>query len=167
MMMITKSSPLHFKYLDLPNAIGARGGVLRFFMLANDIPFEEQLFSFANGGWATEKDRIVASNDNPAGTVPMVYAGDAGEEQLHLAQHIATARYVARVHDVNSGDALKDYIQDLVADEYQGWRDLWVKAPFREPKKKRPNTRPSSCPSSWSSLTPCTKSGRPTIPTSA
>ena len=45
-------------------------------------------------------------------------------------QHIAASRYVARVHKVTSGDDYKDYVQDLVADEYQGFRDHWVKVTF-------------------------------------
>jgi hypothetical protein len=37
---------------------------------------------------------------------------------------------LARVHKLTSGDDYKDYVQDLVADEYQGFRNQWVLVTF-------------------------------------
>jgi hypothetical protein len=124
-MTILPNSPLVFKYLDLP--VGARGGVTRFFLLSQNIPFEEQLIPMGGGGdaWSTEKKRLIETGENPSGSLPILYSG----QQAH-PQHIASIRYLARVHQLTSGDDYKDYVQDLVADEYQGFRDQWVKVTF-------------------------------------
>jgi len=130
-MMINKASVLKFKYLAL-GGIGGRGGAQRFFLLANDIPFEEDLVTGSDWG-ASEKARVVASGENPCGTVPIIYASNLDEESApaHLIQHIATARYLARVHGKTQGlSPYEEYVQDLVADEYQGWRSDWVHHAF-------------------------------------
>lgn len=122
-MTIVSNSPLVFKYLKLL-PFGARGGVTRFFMLAQGIPFEERLFGTADE-WPAEKKRLIESGENPAGTLPILESN--GESH---PQHIAVSRYLARVHQVTSGDDYKDYVQDLVADEYQSFRNHWVKVTF-------------------------------------
>lgn len=124
------STPLTLKYLALPNGLGGRGGVFRFFSLSQNIPFEEQLLPLA--AWAAEKERLVKSGENPSGTVPVIYTNSkpATSTGSPLVQHIATSRYLARIHSVTSGDAYGDYVQDLVADEYQGFRDEWVTVHF-------------------------------------
>jgi glutathione S-transferase len=120
------TAPVVFKYLALPNGLGGRGGAQRFFMLANKIPFAEDLVSMGEWGSA-EKARVVNSGENPSGTLPILYTA-SGET---LTQHIASSRYLARIHDVTSDlTEYEEYVQDLVADEYQGFRDAWVKAAF-------------------------------------
>ncbi|KAL7565734.1 hypothetical protein ACA910_005427 [Epithemia clementina (nom. ined.)] len=115
------SNPIKFRYIELGH-LSSRGGALRFFLLANDIPYEETIVSFAPEAWAVEKKRLIESGENPCGSVPVVYL----ENNVQLSQHMAICRYVARTHQVDSGDALKDCFQDIVADEQQGFRDLWV-----------------------------------------
>mmetsp|Transcript_21081 Transcript_21081/g.34888 ORF Transcript_21081/g.34888 Transcript_21081/m.34888 type:complete len:227 (-) Transcript_21081:196-876(-) len=123
-----KTAAVTFKYIAL-GAIGGRGGVQRFFMLTHDIKFNEELFS-PSEKWPVEKARMLETEENPCGAAPVTYLqGEAGES-LHLSQHIAVCRYLARVNNINSGDAYKDYVQDLVADEYQGARDAWVRTAF-------------------------------------
>mmetsp|Transcript_14501 Transcript_14501/g.31421 ORF Transcript_14501/g.31421 Transcript_14501/m.31421 type:complete len:220 (-) Transcript_14501:38-697(-) len=122
--MITTGSPLTFKYLNLL-PFGARGGVTRFFMLSQGIDFEEKLYS-PGDEWAQEKARLVKSGENPSGTAPILYSNNGDPHP----QYIAASRYLARVHKVTSGDDYKDYVQDMVADEYQGFRDAWVKTTF-------------------------------------
>ena len=122
-MTILPNSPLVFKYLNLP--LGARGGVTRFFLLSQNIPYEEQLVSMGDA-WSTERKRMIETGENPSGTLPLLYSNNG---QAH-PQHIASIRYLARVHKLTSGDDYKDYVQDLVADEYQGFRDEWVKVTF-------------------------------------
>jgi hypothetical protein len=118
------SALLVFKYLNL-GAIGGRGGVQRFFMLANDIKFEEELFA-PGDAWAAEKKRMMETGDNPCGTVPVtIFSGDEEGAAQSLSQHIAVCRYLARLHKLDTGDAYKDYVQDLVADEYQPFRAEW------------------------------------------
>ena len=126
MTIVPNSAPLVFQYLNLL-PLGARGGVTRFFMLSQGIDFQEQLISMAD--WPTVKKRLVETGQNPAGSLPIIYNADNDNEQAH-PQHIAVSRYLARIHGVTSGDDYKDYVQDLVADEYQGFRDAWVKTTF-------------------------------------
>ena len=55
-MQITSSTALVFKYLALPMGLGGRGGVERFFLLSQDIPFKEELYS--GDAWTTEKSSL-------------------------------------------------------------------------------------------------------------
>ena len=47
-----------------------------------------------------------------------------------MAQHVSTCRYLARTNKLDTGDNLKDSYQDMIADEYQGFRNLWVVKTF-------------------------------------
>jgi glutathione S-transferase len=138
-MTISTESPLIFEYLILPHGLGGRGGVQRFFLLTQKIPFDEKLVPLDE--WGEEKKRMVSSGENPSGTVPVIYA-----EGTALPQHIATLRYLARVYDVTSGDSYKDYVQDLVADEYQGFRDKWVETAFNGTDEVKASYRKEDLP---------------------
>ncbi|CAB9500884.1 Glutathione S-transferase, N-terminal domain [Seminavis robusta] len=128
--MAIESAPITFKYLALPNALGGRGGAQRFFLLANNIPFKESLVEMSDWG-ASEKARVVSSNENPCGTVPILYTSDISGKDAQLIQHVASARYLAHLHGLTKDNAAYDeYVQDLVADEYQGFRDAWVNTAF-------------------------------------
>ena len=150
-MIVTDTSPLTFKYLNLPHALGGRGGVQRFFLLSQNIPFGEQLITY-DDKWVAEKERLVTSGENPCGSVPIIYAAsknDKDDQQssaIPLIQHIAASRYLAQIHKVTSECPHQDYIQDLVADEYQGFRDKWVHIAFAgtddEKKTYREDERP-------------------------
>ncbi|CAJ1966397.1 unnamed protein product [Cylindrotheca closterium] len=124
-MKISPSSKLVLNYLEIPNGIGGRGGALRFFLLSQGIPFEEKLFALGEE-WETEKKRLKESGENPTAKTPVVFV----DGQTPLPEHIATARLLAQVHGCASTDVYKNYIQDLVADEYQGFRDTWVDQVF-------------------------------------
>jgi Glutathione S-transferase, C-terminal domain len=124
-MTLSTETPVQFKYLNfLP--YGARGGVTRFFLLSQGIQFEEELIK-PGDDWAAEKKRLIETGENPSGSAPILYSGKGGKGH---PQHIAVSRYLARVHKLTSGDDYKDYVQDLVADEYQGFRDQWVQVTF-------------------------------------
>jgi hypothetical protein len=129
-MPILADSPVVFEYLKLL-PYGGRGGVTRFFMLSQGIPFEEKLYAMGEE-WAAEKERLIESGDNPSGTSPNLFSNGKSHPQ-----HIAVSRYLARVHGVASGDDYKDYVQDMVADEYQGFRNQWVDATFGGDGKKK------------------------------
>uniref|UniRef100_A0A7S4C0M9 GST N-terminal domain-containing protein n=1 Tax=Chrysotila carterae TaxID=13221 RepID=A0A7S4C0M9_CHRCT len=122
-MGAASSTPVLFKYLNL-GALNGRGGVVRFFMLVHDIAFTEELYSLGEE-WTQKKQQLIASGENPSGTVPVLE-----HKGVTLTQHIALMRYLAREHGLTSGSAYGDYVQDLVADEYQGFRDAWVGAAF-------------------------------------
>jgi hypothetical protein len=145
-MTILSKAPVSFHYHNfLP--FGARGGVTRFFTLTQGIPFEENLVS--NGDWPQEKQRLVTSGENPAGTLPIITqsnkAGGGEAGGIH-PQHIAVSRYMAKVFEVTSGDDYKDYVQDLVADEYQGFRDHWVKVTFRGGEEEKEDYKQNDVP---------------------
>lgn len=80
-----------------------------------------------DGAWAAEKKRLSESGENPSSKVPVVYVDDG---KTALPEHIATGRLLAHVHGCASEDVYKNYVQDLVADEYQGFRDTWVHQVF-------------------------------------
>jgi hypothetical protein len=121
MKVITPASKLVFKYLALPNGLGGRGGAQRFFLLSQNIPFEERLFGRSDGSWQTEKQRLIQTNENPFGTVPIIYAesedptptttntGETTDNDIYsnyipLPQHIATARFLAHVYGLENTD---------------------------------------------------------------
>lgn len=110
-------------YLNLPLPVGGRGGTLRFFMLAHGIKFEEDLTEMKD--WPAKKKELISSGINPAATVPILEVGD----QI-LTQHVSIMRYLAHETGISSGSTYSDYVQDLVSDEYQTWRDAWVAAAF-------------------------------------
>lgn len=120
-----------FKYLALPFGLGGRGGVQRFFFLAHNIDFKEELVDMNNWG-TVEKERLKSSGENPCGSLPVIYNSDCNDnESPHLSQHIAGLRYLAHLNGITKDNTpYEEYVQDLVADEYQGWRDLWVKTAF-------------------------------------
>lgn len=122
--------PLVFKYLNLPFGLGGRGGVQRFFLLSNNIEFTEENFDMPDF-YATEKERMVSSGENPCAAMPIIYASEDDKTPPHLIQHIAASRYLARLNGVTKDNSpLDEYVQDLVADEYQGFRDLWAQTAF-------------------------------------
>jgi hypothetical protein len=100
-------------------------------MISQGIAFEEKLYAMG-AEWGVEKERLIKSGDNPSGTGPNLYSNGKAHPQ-----HIAVSRYLARLHKVASGDDYKDYVQDMVADEYQGFRNQWVDATFGGDEKKK------------------------------
>lgn len=118
------TAPVKLTYFHF-GSIGGRGGALRFFLLANDIVYEDNLKTM--GEWPAEKKRLVESGENPCGSIPVTYMKSEQGDDLHLSQHVSTMRYLANVNKLPPHDAYHTYIQDLVSDEYQSWRVDWVK----------------------------------------
>lgn len=146
-MIISPTSKLVLKYLALPYGIGGRGGAQRYFLLSQDIPFSEQLFAMGDE-WAAEKKRLAETGENPSATVPVIVATNDDENQhcYYLPQHVATARLLARIHGKTSGDDYQDYIQDMIADEYQGFRNKWVWASFEAKENEKAEYRSTDLP---------------------
>ena len=137
------TDPIVLKYFNL-GRLGGRGGVQRFFLLANGIPFIDDIVEFSY--WGAE-GKAKSYEDNPCGTLPITYVG-AEDNKSPLIQHIASSRYLARLHGVTKDmSAYDEYVQDLVADEYMGFRDAWVQANFNgsddEKKKFKEETVPT------------------------
>lgn len=103
-----------FKYLNF-GPIGGRGGVVRFFMLAHNLKYTEELIA-PGADWTAAKAKIIETGENPAGTVPIVTVNGKT-----LTQHIAIVRELAKT---------TSYANDAIADQYQAFRDAWVSAAF-------------------------------------
>eukprot|EP00632_Arachnochrysis_sp_CCMP2950_P002630 CAMPEP_0185703682 /NCGR_PEP_ID=MMETSP1164-20130828/15248_1 /TAXON_ID=1104430 /ORGANISM="Chrysoreinhardia sp, Strain CCMP2950" /LENGTH=216 /DNA_ID=CAMNT_0028370987 /DNA_START=73 /DNA_END=723 /DNA_ORIENTATION=- len=116
----SSSSKISFRYLDF-GAIGGRGGVVRFFLLAHGLDFDETLYNPATE-WPAVKKALVESGENPAGTMPIVTIDGA-----QLTQHIAIMREIAKRRGISASG---DFASDAVADQYQAFRDAWVSAAF-------------------------------------
>jgi Glutathione S-transferase, C-terminal domain len=131
------TDPIVLKYFTLPHGLGGRGGAQRFVLLANGIPFTDELV--AMDYWFAEgKAKALESGENPCGTLPVVFVGE--NKEWSLSQHIASSRYLAHLHGVTKDmTAYDEYVQDLVADEYMGFRDAWAHAAFdgTEDEKKK------------------------------
>ena len=140
MKVVLPTSKLVLNYFALPNGLGGRGGVLRFFFLSQGIEFEEKLFA-PGEEWAAEKARLKASGENPTAKTPVVYADDQP-----LPEHISTARLLAHVHGVSSSDHYKNYVQDLVSDEYQNFRNVWAQAVFSGTDDEKATYRETEVP---------------------
>uniref|UniRef100_A0A7S2ZME8 Glutathione transferase n=1 Tax=Rhodosorus marinus TaxID=101924 RepID=A0A7S2ZME8_9RHOD len=123
---------IHMKYLQL-GGIGGRGGVVRFFMLAHGLEYEEELYGMTDGSWTERKESMFKTGENPAGTLPLLEV-----DGKQVTQHVAAMRYIARVRDLTTGDAYGEFVQDAFADQYQLVRDDWVRHSFgsEEDKKK-------------------------------
>lgn len=122
-------SPLSFKYLDIKPLAG-RGGVLRFFMLIHGFQFEETLVPMKE--WSGVKAKMLESNENPCGSLPVLTVND-DDSIPELSQHIALCRYLYRSrvqNDASSANPLQELIQDMVADEYHGFRGVWADTAF-------------------------------------
>ena len=87
------AAPVVFKYLDLPYGLGGRGGAQRFFLLANQIPFTEDLVSMSEWG-SVEKARVVTSGENPGGTLPILYTA-TGETLTGLIHDVDARSWLA------------------------------------------------------------------------
>jgi len=115
---------IKLEYLALPHPVSARGGAVRFFFLANKIPFSETLWAMDE--WAAAKARYVKEGVSPSGHLPIVYL----DGKAH-SEHISSMRLVAGLAGLQAASSPKDaFAQDVVADAYVGWRAQWVQAHF-------------------------------------
>lgn len=116
-------APLTLKYLSF-KPLGGRGGVVRFFMLIHGLDFDEKLIPMAE--WGAAKAKMIEDKENPSGTVPILAVND-DESVPELTQHIAICRYLFRTKITDlEVTPLQEMLQDMVADEYQGWRNAWA-----------------------------------------
>ncbi|CAE7624424.1 GSTP1 [Symbiodinium pilosum] len=119
---------LTLEYLALPSPISGRGGVVRFFLLANKVVFTEKLHSLADWGGSV-KAKYVAEGISPAGHLPLLWVGDGPA----CSEHISLMRLVANLTQLKTAkdaDCWSLYAQDMVADAYAEWRGDWASATF-------------------------------------
>eukprot|EP01025_Chloroclados_australasicus_P057158 TRINITY_DN7114_c0_g2_i2.p1 TRINITY_DN7114_c0_g2~~TRINITY_DN7114_c0_g2_i2.p1 ORF type:complete len:184 (-),score=22.56 TRINITY_DN7114_c0_g2_i2:135-686(-) len=112
-----------FRYLDLRpmGGVCGRGGVLRVFMLANSIPFKEELVTLKD--WESGEKARTKREVNPGGYLPSVRMNGKWYNET-----IAIARYLARKNGLYGEDVEKDYEVDALCDAYQVWRNSWASA---------------------------------------
>jgi glutathione S-transferase len=125
-------APLTLKYLSL-GSLGGRGGTVRFFMLIHGVDFEDELIPLSE--WGAVKAKMIESKENPSGTVPVLTVNDDGSVP-ELTQHISLCRYIFRtkISGIET-TPLQEMIQDMIADEYHGWRNDWVATVVSEDTK--------------------------------
>ena len=106
--------------------------------------------------WGVKKKCLTEMGDNLCGNVPVTYV-----DNIHLTQHVSTCHYLACTNKLDTGDALKDYYQDMIADEYQGFHDLWTTKSFGTASdKEKGEYMMETLLHYWPNLMPCTKSTR-------
>lgn len=118
-------APLTLTYLAI-KPMGGRGGTLRFFMLIHGLDFDEELIPMPE--WDGVKAKMVETNENPCGTVPVLKVNDDKSVPL-LLQHISICRYLFRTKITGENEAVnawQEMVQDMIADEYHAWRLAWV-----------------------------------------
>ncbi|CAJ1359055.1 unnamed protein product [Effrenium voratum] len=118
---------LTLEYLALPSPISGRGGVVRFFLLANKVVFTEKLHSLEDWGGSV-KAKYVAEGISPAGQLPLLWVGESPN-----SEHISLMRLVAglaQLKTAKEADCWSLYVQDMVADAYAEWRGAWASATF-------------------------------------
>lgn len=117
---------MSFKYLAITPLAG-RGGVLRFFMLIHGLAFDETLVQMNE--WADVKTNMIESNENPCGSLPVLSLG--GDDSIpELSQHVALCRFLYREKVGVEVPSMEGLRQDMVADEYQGFRNAWAGVAF-------------------------------------
>eukprot|EP01006_Ploeotia_vitrea_P017356 TRINITY_DN48464_c0_g1_i1.p2 TRINITY_DN48464_c0_g1~~TRINITY_DN48464_c0_g1_i1.p2 ORF type:complete len:219 (+),score=39.50 TRINITY_DN48464_c0_g1_i1:101-757(+) len=105
-----KPSAIKFRYFDLAKMkIFGRGGVVRFFMLANSIPFEDAYVPY-DKSWPEKKTALIAEG-HPSGALPVINIDDFAMSECN-----AMMRYLARVYGVQ-GTAKEEAVSDMILDK--------------------------------------------------
>jgi len=112
-----------FHYFNtLPFKIFGRGGVVRLYLVHNDIAFKETSYAF-DGSWASENKEKVCGGLNPSGELPAAEIGS-----LVLSESNAIMRYVGNAFN-KQRDALDiQAISDMVLDKVVPLRNSTIHA---------------------------------------
>jgi hypothetical protein len=94
-------------FWKLPSGLAGSGGVVRFFLLLNEIDFEERLVDMDD--WEGLRRELVESGQNPAGMLPIITIGS-----ITFTDHVSVLRYLARKIGGYGEHPFQDYIQDSV-----------------------------------------------------
>eukprot|EP00775_Hariotina_reticulata_P001171 gene1171-1509_t len=123
------------RYFDLSGfgGLAGRGGVVRFFMLANDFRFEEDAEDF--GKWSDAKADAIQSGDCPTGHLPVVLL-----DGQWRCEHLAILRLLAKRLGLYGKDDIRDYHCDSLADAAAEFRGAMLKSAFGSPEEKKDYT---------------------------
>ncbi|KAI8607510.1 hypothetical protein BC830DRAFT_1158634, partial [Chytriomyces sp. MP71] len=106
-------------YFDLPNL--GRGEVVRLFLADAGIAYKDVRIPL-DATWATKKQEIIASGENPYGGLPILEL-----DGKKYTQHIPILRFLSRKLGKYGGSTEDDvYLLDAVSDLYVDWRASWV-----------------------------------------
>jgi glutathione S-transferase len=114
------------KYFDLSkiHGLAGRGGEVRFFMMVNGIPYEEETVSFEE--WpAGAKQAAIKAGETPTGHLPVVKLGGC-----NLIERFSIMRMLSRKTGIYGSDIDRDYLVDMVADTTEEFRQACLKSAF-------------------------------------
>jgi glutathione S-transferase len=114
------------KYFDFSSMHGlaGRGGEIRFFMMVNGIPYEDEITSFEE--WkAGAKLVAIEAGETPTGHLPVVKLGGR-----NLIECFSIMRMLSRKIGIYGSNIDRDYLIDMVADTTNDFRQAWFKSAF-------------------------------------
>lgn len=132
------SDVLKLKYFDLSGfgGLSGRGGSVRFFLLANGIPFTEEVVDWAGWG-AGLKQEAMASGESPTGHLPLVYLpGSSSSSSPLLLETFAILRRLAKRDGQYGSDEERDYAADVASDATVEFRSALLDSAFGGPDAK-------------------------------
>uniref|UniRef100_A0A383V3Y5 GST N-terminal domain-containing protein n=1 Tax=Tetradesmus obliquus TaxID=3088 RepID=A0A383V3Y5_TETOB len=131
------SDVLKLKYFDLSGfgGLSGRGGSVRFFLLANGIPFTEEVVDWAGWG-AGLKQEAMASGESPTGHLPLVYLPGSSSSSPPLLETFAILRRLAKRDGQYGSDEERDYAADVAADATVEFRSALLDSAFGGPDAK-------------------------------
>ncbi|WIA40805.1 hypothetical protein OEZ86_004483 [Tetradesmus obliquus] len=131
------SDVLKLKYFDLSGfgGLSGRGGSVRFFLLANGIPFTEEVVDWAGWG-AGLKQKAMASGESPTGHLPLVYLPGSSSSSPPLLETFAILRRLAKRDGQYGTDEERDYAADVAADATVEFRSALLDSAFGGPDGK-------------------------------
>eukprot|EP00775_Hariotina_reticulata_P011523 gene11523-11666_t len=121
-MSEAKATVLKFFDSTKYHGVGARGGALRFHMLANGIRFTEDVIQWED--WAMGdmklKKEAMQSGESPTGHLPVLFL-----DGQPLIETNAILRRLAKRHEQYGADEERDYQVDAVVDASEDFRIAW------------------------------------------
>eukprot|EP01006_Ploeotia_vitrea_P059327 TRINITY_DN71880_c0_g1_i1.p1 TRINITY_DN71880_c0_g1~~TRINITY_DN71880_c0_g1_i1.p1 ORF type:complete len:216 (+),score=42.14 TRINITY_DN71880_c0_g1_i1:47-694(+) len=132
--MADKPTKITYEYFDLsPFKAFGRGGVPRFYMLVNDIPFEEKKLPFDDKVWPARKAELISTGQNASGFLPV-----ADIDGLVISEANAIMGYLQRVYGKAPQTAKEEAISQMLLSKVVPFRDGLINGGLggEEAKKK-------------------------------
>jgi len=121
-----------FHYFNtLPFKIFGRGGVVRLYLVHNNVAFKETSYEF-DSSWASKNKDKVSGGLNPSGELPAAEIGS-----LVLSESNAIMRYVGSVYNKQRDTLAIQAMSDMLLDKIVPFRDASTRALLDENEKKK------------------------------